>query len=139
MSDDENREIESLVALSDMTKQDYLISRALCRDIHVRPTIGVQKTMSAELCRIADELGRLSDASEVGLRLLELSQAIKELLAEMHDKDMAAAKGKENLKVSEVSDLGSPIPPSARQVPVSTELVTPARRRRRVPKGFFKN
>ena len=104
MSDDENREIESLVALSDMTKQDYLISRALCRDIHVRPTIRVQKTMSAELCRIADELGRLSDASEVGLRLLELSQAIKELLAEMHDKDMAAAKGKENLKVSEVSD-----------------------------------
>lgn len=86
VSDDENREIESLVAFSDMTKQDYLISRVLCRDIHVRPTIRVQKTMSAELCRIADELGRLSDASEVGLRLLELSQAIKELLAEMHDK-----------------------------------------------------
>ena len=120
VSDDENREIESLVAFSDMTKQDYLISRALCRDIHVRPTIRVQKTMSAELCRIADELGRLSDA-------------------EMHDKDMAAAKGKENLKMSEVSDLGSLIPPSARQVPVSTELVTPARRRRKVPKGFFKN
>ena len=57
----------------------------------------------------------------------------------MHDKDMSAAKGKENLKMSEVSDLGSLIPPSARQVPVSTELVTPARRRRKVPKGFFKN
>lgn len=139
VSDEEWSEINSLVALSGMTKQDYMISRALKADIFVRPTIRVQKIMSSELHRIANELERLSDASELGLRLLELSVAIERLLEEMHGKDMTAAKGKADLQESELSDLRVLLPPEKRQVPVNPEKVTPAKRRRKVPKGFFKN
>lgn len=139
VSDEEWDEISTLVALSGMTKQEYMTSRALETEVCVRPTIRVQKIMSSELHRIADELGRLSDSSELGLRLLEVSVSIERLLREMHDKGMSAAKGAEELRESETTDLKVLLPPESRQTAISPEQVTPAKRRRKVPRGFFKN
>ena len=37
VSPDEDREIETAVRLSGLTKQDYITRRLLCRDVVVRP------------------------------------------------------------------------------------------------------
>lgn len=138
VSGDEEREINSLVALSGMRKQDYLISRALCRDISVTPTIRVQKVMALELHAVARELARLSDASEVGIRLQETAETIVELLRKMSEAGMAAENGEHGLKEEELADLRLVLPPEERRAPVTPDQVAPIKRRRKVPKGIFK-
>ena len=41
VSPDEDREIETAVRLSGLTKQDYITRRLLCRDVVVQATPGV--------------------------------------------------------------------------------------------------
>ena len=138
MSEEEVQELNSIVAFTGMTKQDYLISRALERDIIVTPTIRVQKMMSAELHALAKELSRLSDSSEVGIRLQELSETIVDLLTQMHEAGMTAESDGSSIREEEESDLRLVLPPEGRQVPATPKQAASVKRRRKVPKGFFK-
>lgn len=67
MSPEENEDLNTRVRLSGLTKQDYLISRALCRDVVVMGNPRVHKLLRNQMAEILEELKRLEcsgDASE---------------------------------------------------------------------------
>ena len=52
--------IQLLIDISGMVKQDYLLSRALGREIIVHPNIRIQKYLEKYLVEISTELERLN-------------------------------------------------------------------------------
>ena len=57
VSPDEDREIETAVRLSGLTKQDYITRRLLCRDVVVQGNPRVYKALRNELAAVLEELG----------------------------------------------------------------------------------
>ena len=58
VSPDEDREIETAVRLSGLTKQDYITRRLLCRDVVVQGNPRVYKALRNELAAVLEELER---------------------------------------------------------------------------------
>lgn len=56
VSPDEDREIETAVRLSGLTKQDYITRRLLCRDVVVQGNPRVYKALRNELAAVLEEL-----------------------------------------------------------------------------------
>jgi nitrogen-specific signal transduction histidine kinase len=52
--------IQLLIDISGMVKQDYLLSRALGREIIVHPNIRIQKYLEKHLVEISTELERIN-------------------------------------------------------------------------------
>ena len=52
VSPDEDREIETAVRLSGLTKQDYITRRLLCRDVVVQGNPRVSKALRNELAAV---------------------------------------------------------------------------------------
>lgn len=71
-SDEEARELDALVALSGLTKQDYIMRRLLCRDVVVVPSSRVLRAMEDVSREVLEELRRLDDAREAPLELREV-------------------------------------------------------------------
>lgn len=71
-SDEEVRELDALVALSGLSKQDYIMRRLLCRDVVVVPSSRVLRAMEDISREILGELRRLDDAREAPLELREV-------------------------------------------------------------------
>ena len=59
VSPDEDREIETAVRLSGLTKQDYITRRLLCRDVVVQGNPRVYKALRNELAAVLEELERI--------------------------------------------------------------------------------
>ena len=64
ISPEENAELDALVALSGMTKQDYCISRMLQRDVTVIGNPRVYKALRNEMEKLCGELARLKSAGD---------------------------------------------------------------------------
>ena len=79
-SDAEVRELDALVALSGLTKQDYIMSRLLERDVVVVPSSRVQRALQDVSRDILKELRRLNNARELPLELREVMQALARVL-----------------------------------------------------------
>lgn len=71
-SDEEVRELDALVALSGLTKQDYIMRRLLCRDVVVVPSSRVLRALEDVSRDILRELKRLDDAREAPIELREV-------------------------------------------------------------------
>lgn len=71
-SDEEVRELDALVALSGLSKQDYIMRRLLCRDVVVVPSSRVLRALEDVSREILGELRRLDDAREAPLELREV-------------------------------------------------------------------
>lgn len=71
VSDEENRAINEAVALSGMTKQDYIIHKLLNRDVVVIGNPRVFKVLKTKMGEIHAELCRLKSTEEVSESLLE--------------------------------------------------------------------
>ena len=54
VSPDEDREIETAVRLSGLTKQDYITRRLLCRDVVVQGNPRVYKALRNELAAVLE-------------------------------------------------------------------------------------
>ena len=67
VSPDEDREIETAVRLSGLTKQDYITRRLLCRDVVVQGNPRVYKALRNELAAVLEELERI-EAGNGGYR-----------------------------------------------------------------------
>ena len=74
VSPDENAEINALVALSGMTKQDYVISRLCNRDVTVVGNPRVHKALKNQMEQLYTEFSRLCSADDIrpeAMRILE--------------------------------------------------------------------
>lgn len=78
VSPEEARLIDAQVALSGLTKQDYITSRLLGREVKVIPSSRVQRALRNEMQTVYLELRRIRDGSEVSPEL----EAVVGLLAE---------------------------------------------------------
>ena len=65
VSPDEDREIETAVRLSGLTKQDYITRRLLCRDVVVQGNPRVYKALRDQLAAVLDELRRIKTGGSV--------------------------------------------------------------------------
>lgn len=64
VSEEEAKLIDDLVALSGLTKQDYIIRRLQCRDVVVQGNPRVYKALRNQMADIYEELKRLERCSE---------------------------------------------------------------------------
>lgn len=72
MSPEENELLNKFVALSGLTKQDYLIKRALRKQIVIQGNPRVAKSFRIQLKEIITELQRVETLNDTNSDLLEL-------------------------------------------------------------------
>ena len=80
VSEEEAKLIDDLVALSGLTKQDYIIRRLQCRDVVVQGNPRVYKALRNQMTDIYEELKRLERCSEANDELLYTIQLIAEIM-----------------------------------------------------------
>ena len=83
VSDEENAIINRLVALSGLSKQDYITKRLTQRDVIVYGNPRVYKALKGEMERIYDELSRLSGTGEISYEMQEVIKAVATIYGEM--------------------------------------------------------
>lgn len=76
VSDEEAKLLNDLVALSGLTKQDYIMRRLLCRDIIVQGNPRVYKALKNQMAAIYEELKRLESIDSDNDELLYTLQVI---------------------------------------------------------------
>ena len=76
VSDEEAKLLNNLVALSGLTKQDYIMRRLLCRDVIVQGNPRVYKALKNQMSAIYEELKRLESIDSDNDELLYTLQVI---------------------------------------------------------------
>ena len=85
VSPEEDREIETAVRLSGLTKQDYITRRLLCRDVVVQGNPRVYKALRNELAAVLEELGRIEAGNAVDGELLDTIRLIAAIMDGMKE------------------------------------------------------
>ena len=80
VSEEEAKLINDCVALSGLTKQDYIVRRLQCRDVVVQGNPRVYKALRNQMADIYEELKRLEHCSEANDELLYTIQMIAEIM-----------------------------------------------------------
>ena len=80
VSEEEAKLIDTQVALSGLTNQDYIIRRLQCRDVVVQGSPRVYKALRNQMADIYEELKRLERCSEANDELLYTIQLIAETM-----------------------------------------------------------
>ena len=80
VSDEEAKLLNDLVALSGLTKQDYITRRLLCRDVVVQGNPRVYKALRNELAAVLTELQRIEAGGSVDNELLDTIELIAVIL-----------------------------------------------------------
>lgn len=81
MSPEEADLLQRMADASGMTKQDYLIERALCRDVTVIPNKRMQRYMEEGMSFVYKELGRLESGSYIPEELANLVCMLGDIFA----------------------------------------------------------
>ena len=82
-SEEENRLINEAVALSGLTKQEYIITKLQNRDVVVVGNPRVFKALKTKMNAIYEELNRIKEASEISDRLIETINLVASIYARM--------------------------------------------------------
>ena len=80
MSPEENEGLNTRVRLSGLTKQDYLINRALCWDVVVVGNPRVYKMLRNQMAEIYEELKRLEQGGGISEELHQTIRLVAETL-----------------------------------------------------------
>lgn len=83
MSPEEDEQLETFTRLSGLTKQDYIISRLLNREVIVQGNPRVYKAMRNELVKVFEELKRIDNGQNVDSDLLTVISQISTILVQM--------------------------------------------------------
>ncbi len=83
VSEDENNAINEAVVLSGLTKQDYITSKLINRDVVVVGNPRVFKALKTKIDAIYDELLRLNSSGEVNEQLHETIRLVSNIYAGM--------------------------------------------------------
>lgn len=87
VSPEEDKQIETYVRLSGLTKQDYITRRLTHRDIVVQGNPRVFKALRNQLADVLTELQRIEAGSEVNDELLDLIEMIADILGGLKGED----------------------------------------------------
>ena len=85
VSPDEDREIETAVRLSGLTKQDYITRRLLEKEVVVQGNPRVYKALRDQLAAVLGELRRIEAGGDVGDELLATIDLISVTLGGMKE------------------------------------------------------
>ena len=77
VSPEEDREIETAVRLSGLTKQDYITRRLMCREVVVQGNPRVYKALRNEFAAVLVELQRIEAGGSVDGELLDAGSAAR--------------------------------------------------------------
>ena len=80
VSPEEDSQIETLVGLSGLTKQDYIMSRLLNRDVVVKGNPRVYKTLRDTMGEVLTELRRIEAGEKADQELLALIDTIAAIM-----------------------------------------------------------
>ena len=80
VSPEEDKQLETYVKLSGLTKQDYITRRLLEREVVVQGNPRVFKALREQLAAILEELRRIEAGAEMDQELLEVIQMIAVIL-----------------------------------------------------------
>ena len=80
VSPEEDKQIETYVRLTGLTKQDYITRRLTHRDIVVQGNPRVFKALRNQLAEVLAELQRIEAGSEVNDELLDVIEMIADIL-----------------------------------------------------------
>ena len=80
VSPEEDKQIETYVRLSGLTKQDYITRRLTHRDIVVQGNPRVFKALRNQLAEVLAELQRIEAGSEVNDELIDVIEMIADIL-----------------------------------------------------------
>jgi uncharacterized protein (DUF1778 family) len=81
ISPEEDAQLERAVALSGLTKQDYIIRRLQFRDVIVQGNPRVYKALRNQLAVVLDELQRITVSEAVNADLIEIVNLITVTIA----------------------------------------------------------
>ena len=85
MSAEEDLQLETLVKLTGLTKQDYIIRRLLGREVVVQGNPRVYKALRDQLAAVLDELRRIEAGQNMNDELLDAIQMIATILDGMQE------------------------------------------------------
>ena len=80
VSPEEEKLINSAVALSRLTKQDYIVKKLTDKTVTVLPNPKVYKALKNQLSAVLDELIRIEDGNNIDSELLEVIRLINTTL-----------------------------------------------------------
>lgn len=80
VSEEEGKLLDNLVALSGLSKQDYILKRLECRDVVVQGNPRVYKALRNQMADIYEELKRLERCSDDNDELLYTIQVVAETM-----------------------------------------------------------
>lgn len=80
VSPEEDRQIETFVKLSGLTKQDYITRRLTCKDVVVQGNPRVYKALRDQLAAVLDELRRIKTSGSVNDELLDVVEMIAAIM-----------------------------------------------------------
>lgn len=89
MSPEEANLLDRLVAISGMTKQDYIISKLSDTTMKVVPSSRMQKGMEEAMLLIYRELLRITDADSVSPELAALTEKVGSIFADLTEDEIA--------------------------------------------------
>lgn len=84
---EEDRQIETFVKLSGLTKQDYITRRLICKDVVVQGNPRVYKALRDQLAAVLDELRRIETGGSVSDELLEVIEMIAAIMDGMKEEN----------------------------------------------------
>ena len=87
MSKEEVILLDNLVALSGLTKQDYIIKRLLCKDVVVVGNTRVYKALKNHMEQLCIELKKLTNGNEIDDVTLSTIQFIDQILQGMKEEN----------------------------------------------------
>ncbi len=87
MSKEEVILLDNLVALSGLTKQDYVIKRLLCKDVVVVGNTRIYKALKNHIEQLCIELQRLTNGNEIDDVTTSTIQFISQILKNMKEEN----------------------------------------------------
>ena len=85
VSPEEDRQIETFVKLSGLTKQDYITRRLTCKDVVVQGNPRVYKALRDQLAAVLNELRRIDAGNSIDDELLDTIQMIASIMDGMRE------------------------------------------------------
>ena len=85
VSPEEDVQINRMVHMSGLTKQEYLTANMLKHEIRVMGNPRVFKGLKTQIIELTDELKRLADASEISNELMDAVKLALELCSELKE------------------------------------------------------
>lgn len=85
ISPGEDKQLETAVRLSGLTKQDYIIRRLQCREVVVQGNPRVYKALRNQLAAVLEELQRIDSGEQVDDDLLDTIQLIAAIMDGMKE------------------------------------------------------